>query len=357
MQNKDHDLDFIFNKITSINSELSRKYIDKNGYFIVSNTLNFYPETISLSKLKAIQIIQKLVDEEVLRILQNIDQFGIPVIGLKGIFLKQYYGNNTRFYSDIDLFILYSNAYNLAKKLLDLGFELRPYKYPFYNKKLLMETFRSQYFNNIAHVEFVKRIPINGIEFEFCIEVHSNLNISTYAKFNHNVMFYSAKPFNNFTNIKILDEYDNILFLIYHISKHLSFAYPYATGLHIDIKMLVDIRNIIISMKNFRQQHLVQKAQYYNLIPQLILFEFLFNNIFTSCDLKFEIDKHIELLKTCKFGWKNLLIKIIKSNPFQILIGDYDDVCPGLNTYHQKLESTTNQNIRALLIHRYITKH
>lgn len=349
------DIKLAFQKINSINNELSNKYIMKNGYFLVANTHNFYPDTIQLTKLKAIQLIQKSFDEEVMNILNEIDQYGIPVVGLKGIFLKQYYENNTRFYSDIDLFILNQNAYSLTKKILSMGFIPKHFKYPLYNKKILLEIFRSKYFKNIAHMELKKNIPLKGMDFDFCIEIHSNLNISTNVKLNHEVLFYSAKPFECFTNVKVLDEYDNILFLIYHISKHLSFAYPYATSLHVDFKMMVDIRNIILTMDSFNQDHLIQKAKFYNLIPQLVFFEFLYNNIFPSCN-KFELNKPISLLETCKCEWKGLLQKIITSNPIRILIGDYDSVCPGFNSFHQSLESISNQNIRALLIRRYINK-
>lgn len=352
-----NDINSILGKIKSINNSIAKRYIDMNSHFFYAN-FNEYKDTEKIGHLTQSQIlIQKITNIEIMKVLEKIDEYAMPVVGLKGIFLEHYYNvKNVRFFSDLDLFVLPKYSYDFSKKLMDCGYQLKKDIYPLNNNLVLFKMLKSNYSKNIHSLEFVKSIQVNSRMIYVPIELHCNLNVSSECQLNNEVMFYSSKPFGSFKNIKYLDEYENVLFLIYHISKHLSFSSPYAVGFHINIQMLVDVFYVISKIYDFNEHHLIQKAQTYNLIPQVILFEFLFNGIFITSDFKFNLEEHILLLKKCNCKWKGFLLKLLETDPVKILIGDYSDVYEDFNQLYEKLYHTKNQNIRALKIRKYVTK-
>lgn len=81
----------------------------------------FVTEKPLVEKRKSIINKQQIMEETLQNELLKFDAFNIPIIGLKGIFVKnEYYKTEPRMFNDLDLLVSSSDAYKLYEGLKSL---------------------------------------------------------------------------------------------------------------------------------------------------------------------------------------------------------------------------------------------
>ena len=228
MDNLLNDVKSIFEKIQRNCGDLKyEKFIKKDKNLIL---LPNDDKTDYITKKKILLCEQALLDEKVKNELNIFDSFNIPIIGIKGYFMKkQYYDDVDRIYSDIDILVksndsqlfydeLYNNGYRIKMKTL--------YDNPIFNMKVIPK----------IYMENTQTLMLKNKSNRISIDMHSNLNITNahftkyHTKFNTQRFFDNSVPFQNYKNIRILETHDHLCFLIKHLLKHHVFYAKTQTG-------------------------------------------------------------------------------------------------------------------------------
>lgn len=273
---------------------------------------------------------QKVFDERVYSELDKFDELNIPIIGMKGIFIKdKYYGSDERIFDDIDILIESQNAkpFYQALKKLDYRVQLRTmYDGP----TLFMNIMPERYMDNTQTLMLKNRYN------KIIIDLHSNLNITnahftkSTCKFNTKEFFENSKPFKNYKNIRVLEIHDNVCVLIRHLMKHHVFYGKTQTGLSTPIQNVLDLAYMFNS-DEFDADKLFKKSVKYNIVPETLFCINLYNKIFKTGK---RIDTHIyiEQLETTNldFHWERILKVSRKMEIDDLMIGNFEKEFPKL---------------------------
>lgn len=264
--------------------------------------------------------------------LELFDSFGIPLIGMKGPFIKsEYYGKVPRVYNDLDLLVKSSDAKQFYEKLKKHGYRIEAktmYDSPMLNMKFIPK----------LYMENTQTLMLYNKKKNISIDLHSNLNITnahfvkSHTKFSTNELFENSKQYKNFKNIRQLDIHDNLCFIIRHLLKHHIFYGKTQTGLKTVIQHIMDF-SVVVNSKDFSENEFKNKTVEYNLSAEAVFCINLYNSIFVSCK-KIEIKPFYDVYKTaeksCK--WRCILEATQKMDITDLMIGDFEDDFPML--YH-----------------------
>ncbi len=262
---------------------------------------------------------EKIIEEE----LDLFDSFGIEIIGIKGPFIKdEYYGEIPRVYNDLDLLVRSDDAKYFYEKLKNCGYKIKSktfYDNPIINMKLLPK----------LYMENTQTLMLYNKEKGVSIDLHSNLNITnahftkTTTKFSTEEFFENSKQFKSFSNIKQLDIYDNLCYIIRHLLKHHIFYGKTQIGLKTFIQHIMDFA-VIVNSENFSEKHFIERIIKYNLSAESVFCINLYNSIFLNCRIIgieefYKIYKSIE--KSCK--WRSILETSLNMDITDLMIGNF----------------------------------
>lgn len=316
-------------------------YLKKNkNLMFFKSTAN--PEIVD--KKEKLKQNQERVEKKIFDELVIIDQFNIPLIGMKGCFLKKkYYNKETRSFSDIDILVNSCNVYELYRNLKNIGYHIE-YKTMYDNPLFNMYVFPQKYMDNTQTLMLVN--PQKNIS----IDIHCNLNITNAhfvksdTKFDTDVFFRNSIPFENFNNIRVLDIHDDLCVLFRHLLKHHVFYGKTQTGLHTSIQHVLDIAMIINSV-NFDADLLLEKAVKYNIIPETIFCLNLYNKIFLS-QKSIDLSPYLSVLRQLTLPkWAPILMASLNMKIEDLLIGDFREYFPKLQKAVEKSQSLPNRTL------------
>ena len=293
-------------------------------------TCRFIDESEVVEKRTNLLIQQKKFDKKVCEELSLFDAFNIPIIGIKGLFLKNnYYGNIERVFDDIDILVSSDNAQDLYRKLLKLGYHIK---------------FKTMYDNPIFNIKFFPKTYMDNTQTlmmfnshkKISIDIHSNLNITnahfvkSSTKFDTNILFENSTQFGCYKNIKSLELHDNLCVLFRHLLKHHVFYGKTQTGLQTPIQHVLDLA-VLINSTEFNANKLFINSTKYNIIPETIFCLNLYNNIFKSCK-KIDISPYLNELENInyEFTWKRILMASLNMSIEDLMIGNYENEFPKL---------------------------
>lgn len=267
------------------------------------------------------------------------DSLNVPIIGLKGYFIKsEYYGSIPRIYNDIDLFVQSSNSAELYKGLKSLGYHIN-YKTLYDNPVISMNICPKYYMEN------TQTLMLINSKKNISIDMHSNINITNVhfvhsnTVFNTDELFENSHKFNCFRNIRTLDLHDNLCFLFRHLLKHHVFYGKTQSGLQTPIQHVLDLA-LIINSELFCEDVLYNKAVKYNIVPEAIFCLNLYNKIFVSgkkIDLKLYLQQLVKL--NYDFKWKPILMASLNMPIENLMIGNFQNEFPKLQNIINKSQS------------------
>lgn len=290
----------------------------------------FVTEKPLVEKRKSIINKQQIMEETLQNELLKFDAFNIPIIGLKGIFVKnEYYKTEPRMFNDLDLLVSSSDAYKLYEGLKSLGYQIKKktlYDNPIINMKFIPKFYME---NTQTLMLFNKKNNIS-------IDIHSNLNITNAHFIHSNVRFNTAQLFKNSTlyksynNIRILETHDNLCFLFRHLLKHHMFYGKTQYGLHTTLQNIMDLA-VIINSDKFDEGVLLERVKKYNIIPEAMFCLNLYNAIFVS-GKKIDLTQYLKELSNIDFDfrWKPILLASFNMKAENIMIGNYYEYFPKL---------------------------
>ncbi len=273
---------------------------------------------------------QKNFDKKVHEELLLFDSINIPIIGIKGLFLKnKYYGNIERVFDDIDILVSSDNAQNLYKELLKLGYHIKfktMYDNPIFNMKFFPKTY----------MDNTQTLMMFNTHKKVSIDIHSNLNITnahfvkSTTKFDTNIFFENSIQFGDYKNIKCLELHDNLCVLFRHLLKHHVFYGKTQTGLETPLQHILDLA-VLINSNEFEEDKLFIVSTKYNIVPEALFCLNLYNKIFKSCK-KVEISPYLNKLENInyEFTWKPILMASLNMSIEDLMIGNYGNEFPKL---------------------------
>lgn len=293
-------------------------------------TCRFIDESEVVEKRTNLLIQQKNFDEKVYQELSLFDTFNIPIIGIKGLFLKNnYYGNIERVFDDIDILVSSDNAQELYRKLLKLGYHIKfktMYDNPIFNMKFFPKTY----------MDNTQTLMMFNSHKKISIDIHSNLNITnahfvkSSTKFDTNILFENSTQFGCYKNIKSLELHDNLCVLFRHLLKHHVFYGKTQTGLKTPLQHVLDLA-VLINSNEFDENKLFFNSIKYNVIPEALFCLNLYNKIFVSCKPINTLPYLKKIEKSnCKFTWKPILLESLNMHIEDLMTGNYGNYFPKL---------------------------
>lgn len=273
---------------------------------------------------------QRILSEKILDELNLFDCLDVPIIGLKGVFLKnKYYCLIDRSFDDIDILVSSINAKKMYNGLRELGYHIElktMYDNPIINMKMIPE----YYMNNTQTL-----MMINSKK-NISIDIHSNLNITNAhfinspTKFDTKILFDNSVPFETYKNIRTLELHDNLCILFRHLLKHHVFYGKTQMGLQTPIQHVLDLA-VLINSNDFDIDMLFKRVIKYNIVPEAIFCLNLYNKIFKSCK-QIDIIPYLNYLNKInyKFTWKPVLMGSLDMDVEDVMIGNYEKKFPKL---------------------------
>ena len=325
------DIEQLINKI-----ECKYQYKDYKSFFNNKKNIMFVNRINGISEieLKKEQIINEQIniDKKIDIELEKIDSLNIPIIGLKGVFVKDsFYKNIPRTSNDIDLLVESKNISVLYKCLKKVGYsiELKTlYDFPHIKMKVSPK----------KYIENTQTLMLINKTISIPIDIHNNLNITnahfkkSNTSFNTQTLIENSKPFKNYKNIRVLEMHDNLCFLFRHIMKHHVFYGKTQSGLHTFLQRIVDIATIINS-NGFDEKKLLEKCIEYNIVPEAIYCINLYNKLFVSFK-KVDLNNYLKMYYCCKYKyrikWERILFKSLEMPIENLIIGDFNESFPKL---------------------------
>lgn len=292
---------------------------------------------------------QTIFDNKIKEELLKIDSLNIPIIGLKGLFIKNlYYSDIPRVSGDIDFLVESNNAKSLYKGLKQLDYHIETktmYDNPIFNMNIIPE----------FYMENTQTLMMKNKENGVSIDIHSNLNITnahfvhSHTLFNTKELFEHSVPFESYKNIRILEIHDNLCFLFRHLLKHHVFYGKTQTGLKTPVQHVLDLATIINS-DNFDERKLFNRVIKYNVIPETIFCLNLYNKIFVSGN-QICIKPYLKKMNDLNyvFKWKPLLEASLDMNIDDLMIGNFHKEFPKLQHAVEKSQSVGLKKIDWLI--------
>lgn len=336
------DVENVLEKMESIHTEkFYSVYLKKNKNLIFFQSTN---NREIINKIEQLKQSQEIFENIVYNELLIIDKFNIPLIGMKGYFLKEkYYSKEKRSFCDIDILVDSSNVYELYRNLKNIGYHIE-YKTLYDNPLFNMRFFPQKYMNNTQTLMLIN--PQKNIS----IDIHCNLNITNAhfiksdTKFDTKLFFENSTPFGVFQNIRVFDIHDELCVLFRHLLKHHVFYGKTQTGLHTSIQHILDVA-MIINSNQFDIEMLLEKSIKYNIIPEAIFCLNLYNKVFIS-QKKIDITPFLSILHQLRLPtWAPILITSLNMDTEDLLIGDFGKYFPKLQKAVEKSQSLPNKTL------------
>ena len=252
-----------------------------------------------VEKRKKLLLQQNNFENKVYEELLFFDTINVPIIGMKGLFLKKkYYRNIERVFDDIDVLVSSDNVQSFYKHLLKRGYHIK-YKTMYDNPIFNMEFFPRTYMDN------TQTLMMYNSHNKISIDIHSNLNITnahfvkSLTKFDTKILYENSIQFGNFKNIKSLELHDNLCVLFRHLLKHHVFYGKTQTGLQTPLQHVLDLA-VLINSYEFDENKLFNNSIKYGIVPETIFCLNLYNKIFINCKEVNILPYLNELEKSCK---------------------------------------------------------
>lgn len=331
------DIQTLFEKICNSNDFdrfISYLKEDKN-----LATCRFIKSIPLQEKRKKLLSKQKNFDATIQRELLLFDDLDIPLIGFKGVFLKEgYYGSIERVYDDIDILVSSYNAARLYKQLLKLGYRIK-IKTLYDNPVLKMKYDSQHYMDN------TQTLMMFNHQKKISIDIHSNLNITnahfvkSSTSFCTDTLFKNSIPFIHYKNIYQMELHDNLCVLFRHLLKHHVFYGKTQMGLETPLQHILDVA-LLINSKDFDEKQLYYKSKLYNVLPEALFCLNLYNKIFLNCK-KIDICYYIKEIDntTDRFVWKPILINSLNMQAEDLMIGNFRQYFPKLQNVIEKSQT------------------
>lgn len=346
MENLLSDVDFLFEKIEKLDSSRKASYLKwRKNLLFKNDTTN---DSLNKQKEKLIQsqyiFESKLQDE-----LMKINSINIPIIGFKGIFIKEkYYGNIPRTSGDIDIIVSSDKAKKVYKALKKLGYYIEPKTY-YDNPIMSINLFPVNY------MEKTQTLMLKNKNNKIEIDMHCNLNITnahfikTETKFDTSVFFNNSEPFFSYANIRTLELHDNMCVLFRHLMKHHVFYGKTQSGLATPIQHILDLA-VIINCHAFNEETLKEKVIKYNVLPEAIYCLNLYNKVFIN-QKQINIQPYMDLLNNehIHFKWKPIFDASLSMPVEKVMIGDFKNEFPKLQKIVDSCEKISNFKLNTLI--------
>ena len=294
------------------------------------STAKYYNNNKVREKREQLIFEQNKFNDAIYNALNEFDKMNIPIIGIKGIFVKdEYYNSFDRLFDDIDLLISSADAKNFFQGLKKLNYHIvwrTLYDFP----NTCMRLIPQKYMDNTQTL--MLKNSNNNIE----IDLHSNLNITnahftnSTTKFVTEELFKNSIPFKNYKNIRVFEIHDNICVLVRHLMKHHIFYGKTQSGLSTPIQHVLDLA-FMLNSNNFNSEMLLSKSIDYNIVSETMFCLNIYNKIFKSGNM-IDISPFLNALKKAKgeFKWQKILTASLSMNVEDLMIGNFKENFPKL---------------------------
>lgn len=318
-------------------SEYFLDYINNNPSFILTYLEDGY---IPFDKKQNIKIYLKLQEYEnkvFYKQIKEISKFDDEIVGLKGYFLQKVYypPKHIRLYNDIDVLVKTNDSYKFYKNAKSHGYTIAPQKNILY--RILCNDFIAPLFKVLStktnvHIQLIKK------DYHL-LELHSNINkhrsIAYRATFNIKEMVSNAIKIDlGDFRFKILSPEDNILYLMFHTIKHISYIELYENAISVNLQKFYDVAQII-SNEKIDWDLFYCNAIKYNIFPYVTLFIKMFNDIYTNTIPTSIYQRLIDYSNFKNFKCKPIFDKVINLSPDELIIGDYRRLPEIMKTYEK----------------------
>lgn len=314
-----------------INNEL----VDKNS----KNTLDFQRRLIAAQVVK-----NNLINNE----LNSLAKYNIDWIGIKGIFLQKLYypPSLIRIFSDIDIQVDPKKGLRFYQLLKENGYKMKtsPKSAFIYQKKLFLDMLLirlgSISFKRRHHFELVKNVGLENQK--LYMDLHGNLFLRKNSPINKMLSEATEKNIDG-NKIKVFSPEDNIIFLIFHAIKHIGYIDLADTSFGVNLQHFYDIVQIISKEEIDWNKFVFRAKEYDYLIPMILLFIKMFNDIFPDRIPHFVFVKLNQIVNDLNFYWKPIFKQAIKMNASDLIVGNYK-IEPFINEFSEKLHNSNIDN-------------
>ncbi|MDR2524759.1 MAG: nucleotidyltransferase family protein [Oscillospiraceae bacterium] len=326
-----------------IQNEHFKEYVLKNPYFILLQLNDeLFENQLKREKKRIVHaaLYQKRRTNELIMEFRRLHLPSDQIVGLKGFFLQDTYwpSNQIRFFGDIDLLASQSDCIPIRKHIVNCGYGVSGVP-----KCLIRFHSKKGYFRKYLHLSLER----DG----FLIELHSNLNhihCGCGPSFNCDRMVEeSIIKTNGDQSYRILSPIDNILFLMYHAIKHLSYVEQENAVLSINLQKFYDVAQVIDN-EEIDWDLFVERTIEYKLSPYVVLFLRMFTDIFPDIIPQGVYEKVLQSVDSVDFLWKNIFCEVIKLNPADLILGDYSSVPLVFDAYTLAKSCSSNSKKRRI---------
>ena len=290
------------------NKECFYDYIKFNKFYMYSQPNLNIPDEIIREVIRLVDN-QKEYNSEILNELTDLNKSGLKIVGLKGIFLalRYYEKPEKRIFNDVDLLIHSKDAYQLNKILIENNFKINSGTF-LYNNNVLFNKLKSTYIKNVHAIDYTK--SNQSCSKNINLEIHSNFNVHKLCKFDMKSVFNNAVLLNNCSNIYVLNPYDELLFLMYHLVSHLFYFNIYGNDNCISLQNIYDIC-LICLYENIDFEILHKLSKKYKVEEYFMFVTMILNKL----DIEFKNSRKFDMK-----NYKRRSIKYFKLNQFEELL-------------------------------------
>lgn len=294
------------------------KYIERSP----SNSLLCFLAPNQREKYLARIEFQNILDNVLTNEICNLEKYlrinHISVIGLKGPFLQNSCHQYRRIYKDVDLLIQPKDFCVLREYFVSNGYMEKLYK----GERRIKKHYN---FMKMNHLELEKKIVKNNTVINITFELHGTLNHLCKTDFSMEYMVYNSHESQFGKFVRLLNLEDNMLFLMYHTIKHLPYVYNVLDELSIGMQKFTDVF-YLISYNDVNWNKFLERAYFYKVAPFAYLYLYVFTDIFKDIVPEIVMQELLKLSSLMDFTWKNIFYKVLKINPYNLLIGNYNDL-------------------------------
>lgn len=266
--------------------------------------------------------LQKIMHQSMEKEIIEIFKYSDHVVGLKGFFIeKAYYPQNiVRFYNDIDIIVEDHLGYSTYRFLKNIGYDLEKKRGLVDNKNWAISLMKSEYFKRTHHVILKKNVDSFPIE----LELHGNICRckSCILNFDRNSMIENAKKKEfGYLNFSLFEPEENIVYLMYHCIKHLSYtSYILSNNSRVNLQRLYDVAQIIL-LEEINWYKFILFVCESNTSSFISLYLKIFNEVFPKMipnDVIMTLNQ--EALKS-EFKWKDTYCFVMEQKVPDIILG------------------------------------
>ncbi len=269
----------------------------------------------------------------------------VPVIGMKGVFIKDgYYGSIERFYDDIDLIVESTSAAKIYEYLRDFGYKIDPqtlYDAPGINMKVAP----------MRYMENTQTLMLRDMKRKIEIDLHSNLNITnahftkSNTRFDTKEFFKNSKQYKDYKYIRVFEVHDDICVQMRHLMKHHIFYGKTQTGLATPIQHILDIA-VLINSPQFDEKVLYERVKKYNIAAEAVFCLMLYNGIFES-GRRVEAEPYMKLLEETrpKPQWLPVLCAALRMKTEDVMVGDFSKDFPKMQRAVERCENIPAEKV------------